>query len=292
MNKNSWIKLGLAALLPALALGCESWGPHGLRAHRANSLYNYLYADQSEHTDAATIPVLSLPLRVGVAFVPGGAKDGHDSYTALDNVAFSENEKMSLLRQISEQFKSRPFVKSIELIPSPYLTPKGGFPNLDQIRQIYGVDVMVLLSYDQAQFTDEGVFSFAYWTIVGLYVVPAEKNSTQTLLDAAVYDIASRKLLFRAPGLSQEKQLATPVNLTEALRRDSAKGFQDAATNLVAALNVQLDALRERVKNAPSEYKIVTKPGYNGAAALGGIETLLLCALGLGSLWTRRAARP
>jgi rhombotail lipoprotein len=153
---------------------------------------------------------------------------------------------------------------------------------------MYDVDAMVLLSYDQVQFTDQGLLSLTYWTIVGAYVIQGEKNDTQTMLDGAVYDIASRKLLFRAPGLSTVKGSATRVNLSEQLRRDSERGFQESATNLVAALKVQLDDFRERVKNAPDQYKVVNKPGYTGGAGLGGVEMILAGALGACFLWPRR----
>ncbi len=47
--------------------------------------------------------------------------------------------------------------------------------------------------YDQVQFTGEGLLSLTYWTIVGAYLVPGEKNETKTMLDAAVFYIASRR---------------------------------------------------------------------------------------------------
>ena len=90
------------------------------------------------------------------------------------------------------------------------------------------MDVIALASLDQTQFTDEGMFSLTYLTVVGAFVVPGDKNATHTMVDMAVYDIASRKLLFRAPGISYIKGLATPVNLREQLRNDSSAGFAAA----------------------------------------------------------------
>ena len=281
-------KLFLLALAgaAALAAGCMSW--EGRQQHRANSLYNYLYAGEANHVDAEAIPALSLPLRVGLAFVPPGGPKGRADYVPPNDARFTENQQMDLLKQISAQFKSNALVSSIEIIPPPYLTAGGGFRNLDEIRAIYGVDVMVLLSYDQVQFTDQGLLSLSYWTIVGAYVIQGEKNDTQTMLDGAVYDIASRKLLFRAPGVSVIKGSATPINLSEQLRRDSQLGFEQAATNLTANLKVQLEDFKERVKNAPDQYKIVNKPGYTGGAALGGTDFLLTLAMGLGFWRSRR----
>ena len=278
--------IGIAAAAIILVAGCASMGM--AQHHRASNLYAYLYSDQKEHVDTPTVPVLSLPLRVGIAFVPVDKPGGRNNYSYEEDLSFSESQKMDLMKQISDQFKRYPFVKSIELIPSPYLTSRGGFANLDQIRTMYGVDVMTLLSYDQVQFTDEGVLSFTYWTIVGAYVVPGEKNDTKTMLDAAVYDIASRKLLFRAPGIGNIKGSATPINLSEELRGDSKKGFEEAATNLVENLKAQLAEFKERVTNAPTEYKIEYKPGYTGSGAFGGMETIIVGGLGACFLWTRR----
>jgi rhombotail lipoprotein len=122
---------------------------------------------------------------------------------------------------------------------------------------MYGIDVIALLSYDQAQFTDEGLMSITYWTIVGAYVIPGEKNDTHTMLDAVIYDIKSRKMLFRAPGTAHTKGVATPANLGEQLRADSNRGFSSAAKALIINLDEQLALFREKVKGRPTEYKII-----------------------------------
>ena len=41
-----------------------------------------------------------------------------------------------------------------------------------------------------------------YWTNVGAYVIPGEKNDTQTMLDAVVYDIPSRKIVINSSKFS------------------------------------------------------------------------------------------
>lgn len=249
-------------------------------SHNASSVVQYLYPNHKEHVETAAVPVLSLPLRVGIAFVP----DTRYSYSAL--YSLDEKRKMDLMKSISAEFKHYPYVKSIEIIPSPYLTPEGSFTNLDQIRTMYDVDVMVLLSYDQVQHTDEGLLSVSYWTLVGVYVFKGEKNDTSTLLDAAVYHIPSRKMLFRAPGLSHIKGSATPVNLNEQLRLDSQRGFEEAAANLVTNLKEQLDQFKEKVKESPEEYKIEHKVGYTGGGSVDFLTLSLALAMGGTLLWS------
>jgi len=249
--------------------------------HRATSVMKFLYPRSAEHVESSAIPVLSLPLKVGVAFVPTEESGTSQGRFPVSDLTVNESQKMALMKEVSQHFKKYPFVKSIELIPTAYLRAGGSFANLDQLRSMFGVDVITLLSYDQAQFTDEGLFSLSYWTVVGAYIVQGEKNDTQTMLDAVVYDIASRKMLFRAPGVSHIKRSATPVNLTEELRHDSQAGFRAAATNLVTALDLQLTEFRDRVKESPNEIKVVHKPGYTGVGALGPFESVLLAGMGL-----------
>ena len=111
--------------------------------------------------------------------------------------------------------------------------------------------MIALLSYDQVQFTRDDALSITYWTLVGAYVVPGEKNDTHTLIDAAVFDIPSRKLLFRAPGTSMVKGRAAPINLEAKLARDSARGFDAAGEDMIANLDVALADFQVRVKERP-----------------------------------------
>jgi rhombotail lipoprotein len=286
--KRNSVRITAAAALVFIA-GCAVFSGSNER-REASSVMDYLYPKHSTtQVDTPTVPILSLPLRVGVAFVPEHKNHSGETFVPWENNQFTEKEKMTLMKQVSDDFKKYPFVQSIQLIPTTYLTPQGGFDNLDQLRQMFGVDVIALLSYDQVQFTDEGFFSFAYVTVVGAWVVEGEKNDTKTMIDTVVYDIASRKLLFRAPGISQIKASATPVNLNEELRDDSEKGFQQAATNMVANLQMELAQFKDRVKSSPEEFKVVAKPGYSGAGAIDGFDLLLLSTMGAGFLALRKA---
>ena len=275
--------LGLLVAFGSIA-GCSRfWWGHRTEARYTSSVVEYLYAGE-ERAEIPTVPRLALPLRVGVAFVPDGT-------TGPQGPRLGEKEKMDLMERVSGQFKKYPFVQSIELIPSPYLKPRGSFVNLDQISTMYGTDVIALLSYDQVQHTDQGLLSLSYWTIVGAYLVKGEKNDTSTMIDAAVYDVPSRKMLFRAPGTSQVKGKATLVNLSEQLREDSSAGFRNAADDLVVNLEDQLALFQEKVKEAPQEYQVVHKPGYGGGmGALG--PAFSLAVLGLAGAcrasWRRR----
>jgi len=259
----------------------------------ATSVVDYLFPNTKDPVVTPGIPTLTLPLRVGIAFVPSDGS-GHSRRSGVfasyqdGSPALTEKRKSNLMQEVADHFKKYPFVKDIEIIPSAYLRPGGSFANLEQIRTMYGVDVIALLSYDQVQFTDEGTLSLTYWTIVGAYVIPGEKNDTQTMLDAVVYDIPSRKMLFRAPGLSRIKGSATLVNQSEELRADSGKGFDEAAKEMIVNLDEQLTNFKVKVKERPEEFKVVNSPGYSGGSGGGSIDLLsLLLVAGLGGyfLW-------
>ena len=277
----SWKPAGLTLmLLGALGAGCAM----GQSSRFTSSVVDYLYGDK-EQVVTQSIPRLSLPLRVGIAFVPGES-DGRRQHL------ISENQKLKLSRRIASQFEEVPFVESIEEIPTAYLQARGGFANLDQIRSMYDIDVIALISYDQVQHTDEDWTSVTYWTIVGAYVVSGEINDTSTMVDAAVFDIASRKFLFRAPGLSLLTGKGTPVNLSEQLRLDSMEGLELATGELIVNLQDELSRFQERVEESPEEYKVYREAGYTGGGSVGGDLVTALIAIGaLASLCSRRPSR-
>lgn len=254
-----------------MASGCATRS-----VHHSSSVVNYLYPDKNQPVETAQIPTLSLPLRVGVAFVPE---------TTNRHAGFTETDKSQLLKQISSHFIKHEFVRSIEILPSVYLTPGGSFENLDQIRTMYSIDVIALVAYDQTQFTDEGLASISYWTLVGAYIIPGEKNDTHTMVDAVVYDIESRKMLFRAPGTSHIKGLSTPINLSEELRDDSVEGFQVASEDLVRNLDEQLELFRQKVKEAPQDYRIVHRSGYVGGGSIDPAFLVIVVLLAGCSAW-------
>lgn len=277
----SRLRLGAVLVLGAAlfaAAGCASFfGLSSHKSHRSSSIVAYLYPGQNDPLPPTTIPVLRLPLRVGIAFVPSG--DGATGMYTYGS-GLSEMQKRALMQRVADQFKGRDYIQSIQLIPSMYLRPGGGFDNLDQVRRMLGIDVIALVAYDQVQFTNENFLSLSYWTVVGAYVFHGNKNDTQTLMETAVYDIASRHLLFRAGGASQVSGNTAARYVADKLRADSEKGFEEATTNMIADLNTQLEDFRTRVKQSPGEVQIEHRPGYTGAGAFGplfaGVLTLLL----------------
>lgn len=263
-------------LAPALALavalsltGCVGFWGQRYQHHEATSVVQFLYPDKDLPFVQPEIPTLHLPLRAGVAFIPSAHQDTN----------FTEQQKIELLRKVAAQFKAQPFVQSIEVIPSTYLRPGGSFENLDQLRGMLGIDVVVLISYDQAQNSRDTEWSIAYWTIFGAYTVEAQRNSTNTLVEAVVYDIPSRSLLFRAPGTSAMINNATLFRTEHELRKDAAQGITQAADQMTLNLAQELELFKIRMREEPQTVRVVHKPGYSGGGSIEWFSALALLGL-------------
>jgi rhombotail lipoprotein len=203
------------------------------RQLKSNAL-EFLYPEQTEAVPPRDV-ALKLPVRVGVGFAPA---------QGTQRAGFTETQKQALLERIAEAFRDREGIASVEAIPSTFLSPKGGFDNVDRLVPALGIDLIALVSYDQFQFSESGRSSWAYWTLVGAYLVKGEKNETRTMMNTVVYDIPSRVMLFNASGQSSVKGKSLPVQIEKALRERSEQGFEEATDDLIASLSTAIDAFQ------------------------------------------------
>lgn len=274
-----------------LLVGCAT----GKQKSTKSSVVDYLYPKSSKVNIEPGVPLLKLPVKLGIAFVPEGSalNNSYDfwSGTSPADTALTEAKKMKIIEKMTAHFKKYTFIGEIQQIPSNYLTPGGSFTNLDQIKTMYGIDVIALVSHDQVQFTDEDFLSLSYWTLVGAYMVSGEKNDTSTLIDTVVYDIASRKLLFRAPGTSNIKGRSTPVNLSEELRSDSLAGFDQATDQMINNLDAQLSNFREKIKENPEQIEVLRSSGYSGGGG-GALDLWTLVAMVFAAAVVHRLSKP
>lgn len=281
--------LTLSAVLAAsLALvGCESlstmWGG-STRSGESSSVVEFLYpAGEVPPKPTGEVPAITLPIKVGLAFVPGRGQ----SLGPL-----SEAQKMQLLEQVRDRFTGEDYVTEIVVVPDTYLRGSSGFDALDRAARMYGLDVMALVSYDQLSTSSEKKSSFLYWTIVGAYVVEGTRNEVQTLVDTAVFDIPSRTLLFRAAGTDRVAKDTTMVESPQQMRAAQAASFGRAMDDMSVNLQRELAVFKERVKEQKAPVRVVRGDGANGGGAgAGGVGTLALLAL-LGCRLGRRRLPP
>ena len=241
----------------AIAAGCGST----MDARRSSSILHFLADGPTPTRDSARVPTLRLPLRVGIVFVPDAADDVAHRYRLGTDAVLSQEDKQQLMQRVAERFRDKPYVRDIELIPTDYLTPRGGFSNLDQLRQMFGVDVVALVSYDQVQFTDERKRSVLYLTIAGAYLVEGERNDTRTMLDAAVFDVGSRRLLFRAPGQSRIQGSASAADASLRLRQDAREGLRRASDDLAVNLDSAIVRFSARLREPQNDIRVIRPDG-------------------------------
>lgn len=276
----------LMLVLASLTLG----GCANVRQQMRSNALEYLYPVGGEAIAPSDV-VLRLPARVGLAFAPPATGPA-----GMGTETFSETQKQQLLRRVADAFRSRKNIGRLEVIPTNYLTPKGSFAELQRLRAGFGVDYIVLVSYDQLQFSESQKSSVLYWVTygAGAFVIKGEKNETRTLMDAVVHDIDSRTMLFHATGQSSVKGSSTLVDMSKELRQRSDEGFGLATDELIANLDAALETFATeaasgtvrgqgtpalRVAGADGQVLPVGAPGSGGGGlGLAGLALLLFAA--------------
>ena len=252
-------------LLTPLITGCSTlW--HGTQAQTrqgaSSSLVDFLYPNGEVPPEVPEKPNLRLPLKVGLAFVPSRGGDG-----------LSAAERQELLTQVAQAFDDRPFVESITPIPEHYLTRAQGLHGMRQVARLFDADVMALVSYDQLSVSTERDSALLYWTVVGALVVKGNSNEVHTMIDTAVFDVPTGKLLFRAPGLSRDQRNASLIDAGREFRRQRVDGFSEANNDMIQNLDTELENLRAAVKSGQGP--TVTWRGGGGSLSVLLILTLL-----------------
>jgi len=264
-------------VVAALISGCTTlW--HDIAGRRprqgvSSSLVDYLYPNGEVPPEQDTVvPNLQLPVKVGLAFVPS---------TGPVTAGLSEARKNELLGKVKGTFANREFIREITVVPDTYLRSRKGFQTVDQVARLYGLDVMVLVSYDQVANIEDTKASLLYWTIVGAYLIKGSKNDVQTFVDAAIFDVKSHKLLFRAPGIDRIESTSTLINIPEEARKAREHSFDNAMAGMTRNLDDELEVFRERIKKDRSVTVTQRAGSTGGGGAFSGAMLGLIAILAL-----------
>jgi len=255
MNKNISVVLMVLLLSSCSAFMNES----GKDENVSSSLVDFLYPDSDQvKAHKSEVPLLKLPVNIGIAFVPSNESSN-------SSLSLTAKKKHELLGNVKNEFIKHDYINRIEIIPDTYLKHGSGFETLEQLSRLYDVEIMALVSYDQVARNNENNAAILYWTIAGLYLIPGNDNSTQTFVDTAVFDIKSRKMLLRAPGINKLDSISTAVGLKETIAENSEKGFDRAVFDMIGNLDSELDIFKDRVKNEKIA-KVESRDGYSGGS--------------------------
>ena len=211
--------------------------------------------------------------------------DDHLAIAHNDPVGVSAAEQAALLEKVRETFRAQPFIERIEVIPNGYLRPRGGFDNLEQVARMYGVDLVALVSYDQIVRTDQNAASLLYWTLVGAYTIRGNKNQVSTFIDTSVFDVATRTLLFRAPGTDQRDAGSTAVRVDEVQGRLAGESFAAAMAQMTGNLDTAIADFAVRAREEGQVKLVDRRSGGEWRRGGGGSvrwwELALLAGAGL-----------
>ena len=248
--------------------GCVFFDGYRQRHSQSTSLVQFLYPDGKLPLEDKRNPVLNLPLRVGLAFIP----DRKNS-----NV-ISLATKNELLEQVKLAFVGREYVDEITIVPEVYLQRSGGFSTLQQIKRLYKLDVIALVSYDQLVNAKDNILALSYLTIVGAYIFPGTGYEVNTLIDLAVIDVDSRSILFRSAGTSGSKGVVAEGYRKQAYRKRQNLDFQVAMEQMQVNLQLELLKFEQRLRKRDPNDSIQVKhrKGYSGGSVSPGLLALLL----------------
>ncbi len=265
----------------SLTAGCTTWWNFAAgsdpRQEVSSSLVDYLYPQSGRRHRAVEVGVparLEVPLRVGLAFVP--ARAGHAD--------LPEARKAQLLGTVQAHFSAQRYIERIEVIPTAYLRDGGSFGTLERVAGLHGVDVMALVSYDQLAIADDNTGSLLYWTLVGAYLVEGSRNDVSTFVDIAVFDVNTRRLLLRAPGVNELRASSTLVTSPERLRAARTESFAGAIADMTDNLEAELARFRRDLEHN-ADVHIASR---NGAGATPWLALLIMLVIVLVASGSRR----
>jgi len=277
MKSSILLIAALAATMLTLGACTSFWqGTAGTtRQGVSSSLVEYLYpAGETPPPYEDNVPSLALPLRVGVAFVPPS------SHSDIPGVG--EATRIELLNEVRQHFIDLDYISDIQVIPDTYMQGSRGFTGLEQVARLYQLDIIALVSYDQVVASDDTKSSILYWTIIGAYFIEGSKNDVQTFVDTAVFDITSRRLLFRAPGIDTSTRRSTLVESNEELREERVESFDRAMADMTVNLQSELERFETKLRDDPTVAQVDHSGmggGGGGAFSMMMLLTLLLTSL-------------
>jgi rhombotail lipoprotein len=245
-----------SAALSGCALLCAPYCGGAVR-HSSSSLVEFLYPNGTPPPREDNVPELHVPLRVGLAFLPGRGAGAAGPDAAL---------RQELLERVRQHFSERKFVSEIVIIPDYYLGAQRGFAGLQAAQRLYSVDVMALVSYDQVMHADENNWSLGYLTIVGMYVLKGNRYDVSTLVDLAVVDPATHSLVLRAGGIDTRHGNVTLIEERRESREAGASGFNAASEQMIQHFDTALTDFEAQVRTVHANVRVVRKDGSGGGA--------------------------
>jgi len=267
--------------------GCGTLGP---RSSSSMDLGSVLEPVKDSLTSTAKKPLI-FPTTVAVLMVPGKTFRMVPSSTLR---LAAEELKKGLL-------KNDKYINGVSIISAD---DTRGKISLNTIRDLYGADIVVVLSYEQDQRrTQNGFFAFMDMLIVPTFIFPSVKVTTSTVVDGKIIHIPSNAIIFRSSG-TDERSTHLSRYSSEGSKTDeeSIGGFISATNKFgenVGGKLLQLDKFdmskavsmnkfleepvgSQREQSSPGDnWARVDSYKHSGGGAFGFLEIFLLVCMAI-----------
>lgn len=255
--KNLLIKFILLGLVGINLQGCGSLNP---RSASSKELANILIPVKDSLVSSEKKPLI-FPTTIAILMVPGNYNGMIPDSTL--RLAAEELKK--------ELLKNDKYINGISIISSGDIREK---ISLSTIRNLYGADIVVVISYQQDQRrTQNSLASFMNIAIAPAFLIPSVKVTTSTIIDGKIIHIPSNAIIFRSSGTDERSTYLTPVSSNQGKANDeSISGFVSSLNKFGENVGIKLAQLDKfDMSNAVSMNKVINeqsnlqgKPGASG----------------------------
>jgi rhombotail lipoprotein len=161
---------------------------------------------------------LALPAAVAVLMVPGNNKSMIPDSTL--RIAAEELKK--------DLLKNTRYISGVSIVSNEDIQKT---VSLETLRDLYGTDIIVILSYQQDQRRKQSsIASLLNFTIIPAFLVPSVKLTTATVIEGKIIHIPSNAVIFRSSGVDER---AANLTLVDA---ESNHANEESIKSIVAAV--------------------------------------------------------
>lgn len=279
------MKLIIIGLAVINIQGCGTLQP---RSSSSMSLSSVLEPVKDSLASTEKKPLV-FPATVAVLMVPG--ERSHMVPSSTLRLAAEELKKGLL--------KNSAYISGVSIINAEDIREK---ISLKTIRDLYGADIVAVISYEQDQRrTQGGFFTLLDLAVIPAFIVPGVKVTTSTVVDGKIIHVPSNAIIFRSSGTNERTTYLARVS-TEGSKVDeeSIDGFISAINKFGENVSGKLSSLDKfDMSKAVSMNKLIeeqagtrgTQTASNdswrkvdtfkssGGGAIGFLELLLLTCM-------------
>ncbi len=208
------MRVFVAAIVIFSIQGCASLNP---RESSSRDLAEVLTPIKDSLVATDKKPLV-FPTTVAILIVPGN----NSTMVPTSTLRLAAEElKKTLL-------KSDKYINGVSIVSAGDIREK---ISLNTIRDLYGVDILLVLSYQQDQRRiQSSLASMLNIAIVPTFIVPSVKLTTSTVIDGKIIHIPSNAIIFRSSGIDVRSRYLTPVS------SNGNKADEESIEGLIAAV--------------------------------------------------------